>query len=167
MITKLEQILEFNREGKTRKEIKELLGYKNLDNLTRLMKKNNYIYDVDSDTYIEKEKVEDAISTLVSPSTTKVLQENLVALSSNYSEIAEVLTWFKAFKTQENTIVSATIVDGLQIVNGAFKEATRTSIKIDKEVWNEFDKFCKEHKQFKKQDLHSKALEEFITKYKE
>lgn len=46
------------------------------------------------------------------------------------------------------------------------KVYTKTSIRIEEEIWERFKKFCKEHDKFKQQDLLSLAINEFIEKYK-
>lgn len=46
------------------------------------------------------------------------------------------------------------------------KEFVKTSARVERETWERFLNFCKEHKQnFKQQDLITLALQEFLQKY--
>lgn len=45
------------------------------------------------------------------------------------------------------------------------KSVSLRQVKIDDEVYNRFREFCKEHKQYKYQDIVSTALLEFVNKY--
>lgn len=78
-------------------------------------------------------------------------------------------------KIERNTANTATL-SSIQIADNSFKhklkipykfgETFSTSIRVDKNIWEEFKEFSKENKHIKQQDLVSLALKEFLEKYK-
>ena len=58
------------------------------------------------------------------------------------------------------------IVSGLQI-NYNKSEVIKTTVRVDKNIWNEFSNLCiDKYSQFSKIDILSQLLHEFIEKYK-
>ncbi len=59
----------------------------------------------------------------------------------------------------------------VEVINTGIKidladnENTRTTIRINKTIWEEFDAFCEKNKEFNKQDLMAQALKEFMKKH--
>jgi len=59
----------------------------------------------------------------------------------------------------------------IEVINQGIKidlpqsESTRTTIRINKEIWNRFEEFSKKNKEFNKQDLMAQALKEYMEKY--
>lgn len=58
----------------------------------------------------------------------------------------------------------------IEVINEGIKidlpesETTRTTIRINKIIWDEFDKFCSENKEFNKQDLDGSSFKRFYCK---
>ena len=163
---KLNKILELDQEGKTRNEIVEIIGYKNLKSLTGFMTSKGYTYN---NGYVLKN--DDKSMTTVSDETSMTslinsdLKNNLVGLAGDYPDIKKMLEWFKSMNDDKSMIeVSATITDGLKIdIDNS--EYIRTTVRVSKTSWNKFENFCNEYKQFKKQDILSQFIEECIEKY--
>ena len=180
---KLNKILELDQEGKTRNEIVEIIGYKNLKSLTGFMTSKGYTYnngyvlksDEKSMTTVSDDKdmiivSDDKDVTTVSDETSMTslinsdLKNNLVGLAGDYPDIKKMLEWFKSMNDDKSMIeVSATITDGLKIdIDNS--EYIRTTVRVSKTSWNKFENFCYEYKQFKKQDILSQFIEECIKK---
>ena len=180
-IDKLNKILQLDQEGKDRDEIIKIMGYKNLKSLTGFMSGKGYTYNngymlksndkgmttVTDDksminVSIENDTNDKGMTTLINGD----LKNNLVGLANSYEDIQRMLEWFKSMGDDKSMIeVSATITDGLKIDIDQ-SEYIRTTVRIGKDSWNKFEKFCNDNREFKKQDLLSQAIEEFIEKYR-
>ena len=180
-IDKLNKILQLDQEGKERDEIVKIMGYKNLKSLTGFMSGKGYTYSngyilkdndksmttVSDDNSMKKVSIENnadekGMTSLIDSD----LKNNLVGLAGDYPDIKKMLEWFKNMNDDKSMIeVSATITDGLKIdIDNS--EYIRTTVRVSKNSWNKFEEFCNSHKEFKKQDILSQALNEFIEKYK-
>ena len=77
-------------------------------------------------------------------------------------EIAESVRGIKelleAYREQER-------VEGINI-SLKDEEELRTTIRVNKRVWEKFERFSKENKEYKKKDLLSMALKEYINTHK-
>ena len=180
-IDKLNKILQLDQEGKERDEIVKIMGYKNLKSLTGFMSGKGYTYNngyilKDSDKSMttisddnSMKKVSEDNNTDEKGMTSLInadLRDNLVGLANSYDDIQRMLEWFKTMNDDKGMIeVSAVVTDGLKIDIDQ-SEYIRTTVRIGKDSWNKFEKFCNENREFKKQDLLSQAVEEFIEKYK-
>lgn len=93
------------------------------------------------------------------------LKANIVNLAEDYNTIKDMIIWYQNNiddKMKTNVIEIRT---GIKIeLEGT--ETTRTTIRINKNTWERFDKFAEDNKEFKKQDLMAQALEDYIDKYK-
>lgn len=177
---KLNLIIKLDKEGKSRHDIKDILGYSSIDSLTKFMKKQGYVYKngyilvddksmtvVSDDKHMtnvsDKNNIDDnSMTSLINSD----IKNNLVGLAADYSDIKKMLEWFKNMNDDKSMIeVSATITDGLKIdIDNS--EYIRTTVRVSKNSWSKFEEFCNNHKEFKKQDILSQALNEFIEKYK-
>ena len=180
-IDKLNKILQLDQEGKERDEIVKIMGYKNLKSLTGFMSGKGYTYN---NGYILKDN-DKSMTTISDDNSMKKVSEdnntdekgmtslingdlknNLVGLANSYEDIQRMLEWFKTRADDKGMIeVSAVVTDGLKIDIDQ-SEYIRTTVRIGKDSWNKFEQFCNENKEFKKQDLLSQALKEFIEKYR-
>ncbi|MBP3905536.1 MAG: hypothetical protein J6D47_13330 [Peptostreptococcaceae bacterium] len=180
-IDKINLILKLDNEGKTRQDIRDIIGYSSVDSLTKFMKNHGYTYNngymlKDSDKSMtivsddnSMKKVSEDNNTDEKGMTSLInseLKNNLVGLAGDYPDIKKMLEWFKTMNDDKGMIeVSAVVTDGLKIDIDQ-SEYIRTTVRIGKDSWNKFEKFCNENREFKKQDLLSQAVEEFIEKYK-
>jgi fructose-1-phosphate kinase PfkB-like protein len=84
-------------------------------------------------------------------------------LVKNYDMIKELLTWFKN-KEYENDIIEV-IQDNRIEIDIDTDETKRTTILVNKKIYDEFNEFCQKHKEYDKKDLISMALKEYVQKY--
>ena len=154
-------VLELQEQGLSRHDIKDRLGYKRLDSVTRIMTERGYTIDKSLDKYIINK--DDKGMTI---SIQKDLKNNIINLANDYDKIQEVLKWFEN-KANDNgmTEVIEVINEGIKI-NLPEAETIRTTIRINESTWNRFKKFAEEHKEFNQQDLMAQALEEYMNKHK-
>ena len=170
-IDKVNYILQLQSEGKTRHEIKDILGYKLLDSMTKYMKKHGYkvennIYVLRDDTchQVENAKIKTFIQKDDNGMTiydTLNIKKDMIDIIKHKEDIFDMIKWFKNRDDNSMTQVIEVINEGIKI-DLPDSETTRTTIRINKIIWNEFDKFCSENKEFNKQDLMAQALKDFI-----
>ena len=182
MEDKFKYILELQEQGLTRHEIKDKLGYKSIDSLTKFLRKRGYSFNKILNKYIptddtsttnvfrepKKAKQQDIILNDDKGMTIDIQQDlkvNIINLANDYDRIQEVLKWF------ENKSDDKGMTDVIEVINKGIKidlpqsESTRTTIRINKEIWNRFEEFSKKNKEFNKQDLMAQALKEYMEKY--
>lgn len=171
IIEKVNYILQLQSEGRTRHEIKDILGYKHLDSMTKYMRKRGY--KVENDRYIlSDDSCHHFESTEIKPisftddksmTTNDVLniKQDMIEMIEHKDEIFDMLKWFKNRDDNGMTEVIEVINEGIKI-DLPESETTRTTIRINKIIWDEFDKFCSENKEFNKQDLMAQALKNFM-----
>ena len=153
-------VLELQEQGLSRHDIKDRLGYKRLDSVTRIMTERGYTIDKSLDKYIINK--DDKGMTI---SIQKDLKNNIINLANDYDKIQEVLKWF------ENKANDKGMTEVIEVINEGIKinlpeaETIRTTIRINESTWNRFKKFAEEHKEFNQQDLMAQALEEYMNKY--
>ena len=174
-IDKVNYILQLQSEGKSRHEIKDILGYKILDSMTKYMRKhgykvenNKYVLRDDSchqEQSIGKSIVLQSDDNSMSISNTFNIKQDMIEIIEHKEEIFDMLKWFKNRDDNSMTEVIEVINEGIKI-DLPDSETTRTTIRINKIIWDEFDKFCGENKEFNKQDLMAQALKDFMKNNK-
>ena len=87
----------------------------------------------------------------------KNVMDKVLGLVSNYDKIMELLS--------RNDKVYDKMYDGI-IIELPESEEYRTTIRVNKVIYEQFDEFCNENKTFTKKDLLSMALKEYMNKYK-
>lgn len=174
-IEKVNYILQLQSEGKNRHEIKDSLGYKHLDSMTKYMRKRGY--KVENDKYIlnddnchqvenvEIKPVSITDDNSMTMSNTNNIKQDMIDIIGHKDEIFDMLKWFKNRDDNSMTEVIEVINEGIKI-DLPESETTRTTIRINKTIWDEFDLFCSENKEFNKQDLMAQALKEYMCKNK-
>ncbi|MGL4914326.1 MAG: hypothetical protein ACRC3Y_18045 [Romboutsia sp.] len=167
--------MQLQREGKTRYEIKEIVGYKLLDSMTKYMRKYGYkvennIYVLRDDSYNQNENAE--IPTIINSddndmtrSNSLNIKQDMIDIIEHKDEIFDMLDWFKSRDDKGMTEVIEIINEGIKI-DLPESETTRTTIRINKVIWKEFDVFCNENKEFNKQDLMAQALKNYMKNNK-
>lgn len=182
MDDKFKYILELQDQGFTRHEIKEKLGYKSIDSLTKFLKKRGYSFNnrLNKYTYIddismtnsirETKNIEEQDIILSDDKEMTIniqydLKANIINLANDYDKIQEIIKWFYNKSDDESmTNVIDVISNGIKI-NFSKSETIRTTIRINKSTWDRFNKFAIDNKEFNKQDLMAQALEEYIDKF--
>ena len=87
----------------------------------------------------------------------KNVMDKVLGLVSNYDKIMELLS--------RNDKMYDKMYDGI-VIELPQSEEYRTTIRVNKAVYEEFDRFCAVNKTFNKKDLISMALKEYVEKYK-
>lgn len=171
IIDKVNYILQLQREGKTRHEIKDIVGYKLLDSMTKYMRKHGYkvennIYVLKDDSCHQIQNTE--IPTIIQSddkgmtrSDALNIKQDMIDIIEHKDEIFDMLEWFKNRDDKGMTEVIEIINEGIKI-DLPESETTRTTIRINKTIWEKFDVFCNENKEFNKQDLMAQALKDFM-----
>lgn len=142
-------------------------------------KKNKYTYDKDLKQYIhdgcnttvKKEvlEVDNSCSTAVGciennnrivneviNLSTDDIKNNLLALANDYDTIKELIELHR----RNTSVVKQQIV-----INIESAESKLTTIRVNSKVLDNFNNFCDNNKQFKKVDLLSQALKNFIDQH--
>lgn len=182
MDDKFKYILKLQEQGLTRHEIKDKLGYKNIDSLTKFLKKRGYSFDNKLNRYTP---IDDINMTNVIREPKKARQQgiilnddkgmtidiqqdiknNIINLANDYDKIQQVIKWF------DNRVDDKGMTEVIEVINQGIKinlpqsENIRTTIRINKEIWDRFEEFSKKNKEFNKQDLMAQALKEYMEKY--
>ncbi|NFG60040.1 hypothetical protein FC778_15320 [Clostridium botulinum] len=87
------------------------------------------------------------------------LKTNIINLAKNYNKIMSIVEGYdKEYDKKYDEIAIALPIETIKDF--------RTSIRVNNVVWEQFNKFVGEHKEFTKRDLLSMALKEYINKYK-
>ncbi|MBN8049498.1 hypothetical protein J0A94_16860, partial [Paraclostridium bifermentans] len=89
------------------------------------------------------------------------IKQDMIEIVEHKGEIFDMLNWFKNRDDNSMTEVIEVINKGIKI-DLPESETTRTTIRINKIIWDEFDLFCSENKEFNKQDLMAQALKDFM-----
>lgn len=86
----------------------------------------------------------------------------MIPIASDDIEILkEMIDHFKRHKSINNVPVGTIVVEMPQEENGDF----RKTLRLNKTIYLQFEKFCNENKQFTIKELVSQALKEFLEKY--
>ena len=175
---KIKYIMELQEKGLSRKEIAVEFGYTRTDTLDRLMRKYGY-EKIDGKFVLQLEddcttrgsntvvsKVEDSCPQYEGQLLGNLdIQNKLLNIVNNYDKLMYVINKFDNME-DSCPIYVIEVKSGLQI---DFKksEAIKTTIRVDKDIWDDFSDLCKDkYKHLNKHDIISKAFIEFIDKYK-
>lgn len=92
------------------------------------------------------------------------IQEKLLNIVKNYDKLIHLLNKFES--SEDNCPIDVIeVTTGLQIDFNK-SEVIKTTIRLDKDVWNDFSDLCKnKYSHLNKHDLISKSFLEFIDKY--
>lgn len=171
IIDKVNHILQLQSEGKTRHEIKDILGYKLLDSMTKFMRKHGYkvqnnMYVLRDDTCHQEQNT--VIPTVLQSDDNSMttshslnIKQDMIDIIEHKDDIFDMLKWFKNRDDNSMTEVIEVINEGIKI-DLPESETTRTTIRINKIILDEFNLFCNENKEFNKQDLMAQALKDFM-----
>lgn len=139
-------------------------------------KKHNYSYSKELNQYTHREVSKEQIkpitrdndgcnttSNSIENTVTEVInisdvdiKNNLLDIASNYEVLKEMI---ETYRRNTNVIKQQIIIDLEEA------ESRLTTIRVNTKVMDQFNDFCNTNKQFKKVDLLSQALKDFIEKY--
>ena len=169
----INNINELLREGKTVKEIRELLGYSE-KKFQKEIKNLGYKFDQRLKQYINNDivKVSDSNSNTLcnttcntTPSTeiiNKSDKENLNFIGENIEILKEMLMYYKRNK-ESNTNSNGIVID---LIDDKHKDNGKPkSVRVNYFIWEEWKEFTSKNS-FSSKDLISMALKEYMDKYK-
>lgn len=152
------------KKGRTQKEIEIIDFNVNERVIEKRLKRNGY-KKIDNQ-YIksgisENKKSDDNSMTTVIKN--KKLEENLIDLLKNYDKLKNIINEYdkrydKEYDREENKIIVE-----LPLEN---EKEFRTTIRVNKIIWSQFNNFSDNNKEFTKKDLLSMALKEYIENHK-
>lgn len=133
--------------------------------------KLDYIYSKDLNKYVNNKCNTDVKSKDISKTTVSntdgsnmvqslepnQIQENILNIAKEYDTLIEMLEMYKKNKK----ILSNNIIIDLDN-----NETTLTTIRVNTDILKMFNEFCQDHKEFKKIDLLSMAIKEYILNHK-
>ena len=90
-------------------------------------------------------------------------KNNMLFLHDEIDILKNIIEQFKQDDKSNTNVIE--LREGIKIELPE-SEIKRTTIRINKEVWDRFDKFVEDNKPFDKHDLMSMALLEYMNKYK-
>ena len=169
----INNINELLREGKTVKEIRELLGYSE-KKFQKEIKNLGYKFDQRLKQYINNDivKLSDSNSNTLcnticntAPSTeiiNKSDKENLNFIGENIEILKEMLMYYKRNK-ESNTNNNGIVID---LIDDKHKDNGKPkSVRVNYFIWEEWKEFTSKNS-FSSKDLISMALKEYMDKYK-
>lgn len=93
------------------------------------------------------------------------IMNNLINLAKNYDKLINIIDQYDKNSTKEYYSKYDKEYDGIVIeLPIETVKDFRTSIRVNNVVWEQFNKFAEDHKEFTKRDLLSMALIEYIKK---
>ncbi len=176
---KLKHILQLQKNGMSRKEIAEKVGYTRLDTLDRFMKRLGYIKQDDkyvllmednghmSVVQADKIALEEVSKTNEYKYAISVLQstesqDKLSNILDNHRELIEMLEWFREVKAKYPTVDLPTFT-----IDYEKSKAVKTTVRVDDDIWKEFSDICKtKYVHMSKVDILSQILKNFIDENK-
>ena len=175
MDDKVMKILALQEQGMSRKEIYQIMEYKEINSLNRFMKRKGYILDggkykraeapvdvpkddKDNINVISKEEAPNNMIDVVPED----FKENMINLVNQYDKLQEIINWFS---TKDDNVDVIEINTGIRI---ELPEAPikRTTIRVNEKVWNDFLDLADANSEFDKHSLLSMAIKEYVEKYK-
>lgn len=182
---KLKSILELIDEGKDLREIAKIAGYAKKSNVKDFLKSKGYIFNGDSICGLDQKQEEELkvqeiqqvqsndihmTDSFMIELQNKQLQSNLLALAKQYEEIQEMLVKVKSLDSQVTDTkqeVITVVQEGIKIDLPDYEgQAYRASVRINPVVWQEFDEFASQHKEFEKASLIAQAMKEYMEKHR-
>lgn len=163
-----EQVKYLNSELDKGMKVKEIRDKLNVSEkkLQRIIKKNGYKYNQKTKKYESSTKVLVNKSEPCLNFNGEMDNKALLGFIKELNEMKEINTkvveMYNWYKMQTNVIEQ----EKLEINTRENKPVVVKSYKIYCDTEGEFKKLCKKYSQYKVQDLISKALDEFILRYK-
>lgn len=120
-------------------------------------KKVNYIYSKDCNSYIYNKSItdvmpKDTIAEIITKSD-KEIKKTLLYLVNNYDVLKDIIELHR----RNTSVLKQQILIDLDD-----SENKLTTLRVNKKVLEHFNQFCDNNKQYKKVDLLSQALKDFI-----
>lgn len=134
------------------------LNYKRIDNeFIKLDVRQPVRHDVISIEKVDVLENNNKMMTINDVVINKENQEKLKNIINRYDDLMKLLD-----NKNTNNFNSDLVIE---LPNEEGKKDTRATVRINKIIWERFNKFCDNNKTFSKKELLSQALKEFIEKY--
>ena len=177
MDDKVMKILALQEQGMSRKEIYQIMEYKEINSLNRFMKRKGYILDggkykraeapvdtskgdKDNINVISKEEAPNNMIDAMPED----FKENMINLVNQYDKLQEMINWFNTKDAIDNTnVIEVNTGIKIDLPEAPIK---RTTIRVNESVWNDFLDLADANNEFDKHNLLSMALKEYVEKYK-
>lgn len=177
MDDKVMKILALQEQGMSRKEIYQIMEYKEINSLNRFMKRKGYILDggkykraeAPVDTSKDVKDNINVISKEEAPNNMidampEDFKENMINLVNQYDKLQEMINWFNTKDAIDNTnVIEVNTGIKIDLPEAPIK---RTTIRVNESVWNDFLDLADANNEFDKHNLLSMALKEYVEKYK-
>ena len=177
MDDKVMKILALQEQGMSRKEIYQIMEYKEINSLNRFMKRKGYILDggkykraeAPVDTSKDDKDNINVISKEEAPNNMidampEDFKENMINLVNQYDKLQEMINWFNTKDAIDNTnVIEVNTGIKIDLPEAPIK---RTTIRVNESVWNDFLDLADANNEFDKHNLLSMALKEYVEKYK-
>ena len=177
MDDKVMKILALQEQGMSRKEIYQIMEYKEINSLNRFMKRKGYILDggkykraeAPVDTSKDDKDNINVISKEEAPNNMidampEDFKENMINLVNQYDKLQEMINWFNNKDATDNTnVIEVNTGIKIDLPDAPIK---RTTIRVNETVWNDFLDLAEANSEFDKYNLLSMALKEYVKKYK-
>lgn len=125
---------------------------------------NQYIENDDSMTSVIHEKNDNSHTFVINNN----LKANIIDLAENHEKIMKIIKWFESddnSMTQGMTNIIEVVDEGIKInLPEETEKDFRTTIRVNKEIWEQFKLFSEKHREFTLKDLVSQSLKDFIDK---
>lgn len=133
-------------------------NYKRIDNkFIKLDVRQPVRHDVINIEKVDVLGNDNKVMTISDVVTEKDNQEKLINIINRYDDLMKLLD-----NKITNNFSSGIVIE---LPNEEGKKDTRATVRINKVIWERFNKFCDDNKAFSKKELLSQALKEFMEKY--
>lgn len=162
------EINDFNVTNRTIEKRLNRRGYKKINNqyIKNIEKDKNVLNIHNINKHItsvitDKKNIDEkSITTVIND---KNIKEKMLELVNNYDKILKIIEQYdKKYECEYDKIYTGiTIEVPIETVKDF-----RTTVRINNIIWNQFNDFCNNNKQFTKRDLLSMALKEYMENHK-
>ena len=176
MDDKVMKILALQEQGMSRKEIYQIMEYKEINSLNRFMKRKGYILDggkykraeAPVDTSKDDKDNINVISKEEAPNNMidampEDFKENMINLVNQYDKLQEMINWFNTKDDIDNSVIEVNTGIKIDLPDAPIK---RTTVRVNDKVWSDFLDLADANSEFDKHSLLSMALKEYVEKYK-
>lgn len=173
----VEEVLSLQKQGFTKDQIAEQFEYATIKALETFMRRNKYylrdgMFVLQGNTLENERKMSVSDNDVIQCNTKDVIHCN-TSIDINPKEISKIKYLIDKFdviqdiiKTYESKDIQETSITKEITIDLPEAEDQRASVWVNSKIWGEFGDLCSQFKTYTKKELLSRALQEFINKYK-
>lgn len=155
------KILELYRQGLGINKIASMLKIKK-NTIKNIIDKTGVQSDIqNAGQDVPREVIQNEVIEEVAITEVKLTKQQKY-INTNFDILVEMI---EAYKVNKNTITSDKTEIIVELPLDESKEF-KTSIRVNKVIWEQFKEFCKSNKNYTQKDLVSMAMLEYMQKYK-